>query len=335
MGFAIVSLHHLFVCSFRPLIPQNDFLGRMITSDQTEKDSTAIQQSRSPDTKIKGTEKPFNFLKLPGEIRNQIYNSVFEPQDYELNWLAKKKDLTYRVHESRPTPEDAAKDWKLHRQLLSQRSPNITLRRRQLDLPRRLKSPEPEKPPYELSPGPAALLLTCRQIHSEANAIFYGNHTFHFSSSGIFVKFLDSLTAESKAAIKALSFYYRPDTLEYMRARPEDSEGSRWIYNSSPLWTRACNRITREITGLEELSLRVWYDGIPACYFQDSWVRPWLAFRKSGLRRIQITGEHNVVRNWDISMIFHGWGEPYNDTILEQLTRELETFWPTQVSINP
>ena len=155
-------------------------------------------------------ETSFNLLELPAEIRNLIYNFVFQPQEFEINWLKKRKSLTYRAIGNHSTPDYYGKEWQLHRQRILERSPNIIRRRRQLDLPRRLRSSEADIPLYKLSPGPAALLLTCRQVRSEANAIFYGNHAFHLTSRNVLTRFLSSLTRESKAAIKSLRIWYNP-----------------------------------------------------------------------------------------------------------------------------
>lgn len=93
------------------------------------------------------------FLDFPGEIRNRIYDLVFTPEMYELRWADNtKKSLSYRF------PMRPAAGPRL--------APYIIRRRRLFDYPRRIRSNEVIGP-YHLSPGPAALLLTCKKVNEE------------------------------------------------------------------------------------------------------------------------------------------------------------------------
>lgn len=230
-------------------------------------------------------ERSFKFLELPAEIRNQIYNFIFQPKIFEIYWLTHGRDLIHRKHSSvESLPSTKFDDQRNHhRDMIRKKSPNITFQRRRWDLPTRLKYKNPITPPFEIPSGPAALLLTCTQIRAETTPIFYRTHEFHFTSRAIFKEFLCFLSQESKAFIRTLHIYYKPQLLD-----PNDTEE----------WEGICRQAAKELTALEELNLTMclpWHPipEMPAPPEQlDSekhWAKPWLAFRGRGLKRVRIS----------------------------------------------
>lgn len=230
-------------------------------------------------------EKGFKFLELPAEIRNQIYNIVFEPKIFEIYWLTQGKDLIHRKHSSVASlPSTNFDDQRNHhRDMIRKKSPNITFQRRRWDLPTRLKYKNPITPPFEIPSGPAALLLTCTQIRAETTPVFYGAHAFHFTSRTVFSKFLCLLRQDSKASIRTLHVYYKPQRLDA---------------NDTEEWERICQQAAEELTVLEELNITMclpWQPipDTPALSepldSEKHWARPWLAFRGRGLKRVCIS----------------------------------------------
>lgn len=108
----------------------------------------------------------FKFCDLPRELRSKICDYVFTPDFYKICWADKtKSSLTYQLPK-RPAYASPRLDSSVSRR-----------RRRLFDYPRRIRSNEVIEP-YKPSPGPAALLLTCKLVNEEASSLLYSKSTF-------------------------------------------------------------------------------------------------------------------------------------------------------------
>lgn len=214
---------------------------------------------------------PCHFLRLPGEIRNQIYAYAFEdPQDFHMKSLAKNKGLT-------------------HYQALKPRKGKlgVTLdgaatekRRRRFDLARRLHSKEPPSE-YVTATGPAALLQVNRLFHKETWHMFYARNTFIFTSHKVLQRFLSALNPHYKGAIRRLKLQYQTYGEPYCTVNQQwkDDEDSRWL--------QACTRAAQEMWGIEELHIKLRInDGPLRLNLEARWVQPLLAFRGRNLQRV-------------------------------------------------
>ena len=229
-----------------------------------------------------------SFLLLPGEIRNKIYDLVFQHHVFELQWNRPHNDLTYWVpgdsgaaclDSSIRSPRWQRRDPKLNPHL----NPNASQRRRLFDLPCRQHSSIPNRPIYQLSPGPAALLLTCRQIHNETCSIFYGNNTFCFTSRTLLQKFLSSINVVSRASIQRLRLQH----VTY--GDPYRTSNCVWKELHDTGWDKACHQAAEELNSLKELSIRLRVCDVPLVLnLTASWVAPFLAFRGRGLTKVEI-----------------------------------------------
>lgn len=232
------------------------------------------QTSRPPDTTTQSAQQwPFSrgppFLNLPGEIRNLIYNYVFPRELYQICCLDKRaKSLTYRF---------ATQPLKGPRL-----DPSVDRRRRLLDYPRRIRSNE-RVPIYELSPGPAAILLTCKQIHQEAASLLYTNSTFTFSSLRAFSTFLNTIRISCKKSIRSLHLkHYTAGNLGLTQTN-KGKEG----YDRK--WENICWKVRDELCNLKELSIVLTINDTPLVFGKEAaWKAPLLAFSGIGLKRCSI-----------------------------------------------
>ena len=220
---------------------------------------------------------PVKFLDLPGEVRNKIYGYAFTKEFFSIGWAEPSstsmkinvRSLTYSLPK-RPKNKSP------------QLAPGVCRRRRLFDLPRRLRSSE-AIPPYQLSPGPAALLLTCKTVNREATPLFYGNSTFTFHSQTIFQRFLDTIGTSSKASIRSMHLkhytaghpFYRPH--EWMKATYDDK------------WDDLCVQAAAELTSLEELSIDLTINDVPIAFtYHEKWMASLLEFEQCPLKRCSV-----------------------------------------------
>lgn len=231
------------------------------------------------------------FLEFPGEIRNLIYGYVFPRELYEIRCLDKSaRSLTYRSF------TQGLKGPRL--------DPSVSRRRRLWDYPRRIRSNELGIPLYELSPGPAAILLTCKKIHEEASSILYNNSTFTFSSLRAFSTFLNTIRISYKQSIRSLHLkHYTAGKLNLTNAKKgNDGYDQKWLY--------LCWKVRDELCNLKELSIVLTINDSPLVFGEDAtWKVPLLAFAGIGLRRC--------------SIILKGCA---NDTVLEVEAHKLRQF---------
>lgn len=225
--------------------------------------------SRPPHKAIQSAQQG-PFLEFPGEIRNLIYGYVFPREFYEIRCLDKSaRSLTYR------SGTQGLKGPRL--------DPSVSRRRRLWDYPRRIRSNECGIPIYELSPGPAAILLTCKQIHEEASSILYNNSTFTFSSLRASSAFLNTIRISCKQSIRSLHLkHYTAGKLDLTNAKQGKEEyDQKWLY--------LCWKVRDELCNLKELSIVLTINDSPLVFGEDAtWKVPLLAFAGIGLRRCSI-----------------------------------------------
>lgn len=232
------------------------------------------QTSRPPHATIQSAQqRPLSggppFLELPGEIRNLIYGYVFPRELYEIGCLSKKaKSLTYRFG------TQPLKGPRL--------DPSVDRRRRLLDYPRRIRSNECV-PLYELSPGPAAILLTCKQIHEEASLLLYTNSTFAFSSLQALSTFLNTIRTSCKQSIRSLHLKHHTAGILGLTETNKGTEQ----YNQK--WLDLCWKVRDELCNLKELGIVLTINDRPLFFGEGAaWKAPLLAFSGIGLERCSI-----------------------------------------------
>ncbi|KAL9134392.1 MAG: hypothetical protein Q9175_004431 [Cornicularia normoerica] len=220
----------------------------------------------------------FPFLKLPGELRNKIYDYGIVKQYYEIGWVDnnhKKKSLTYRLP-------------KLGKTQGPYLQPGATGRRRQLDHSRRVPS-QKRLAEGSIPPGPAALLTVCSKMHDEACSVFYSKSTFAFHGLGALRHFLDNLSPIATKALTRLVIKYRA------YGEPNRTEDQVWKAKHDRLWEDLCWRIADQCTSLTRLSLDLtlnksplWFapfDIIDEAGIGAKWIRPLWAFQDVGIQR--------------------------------------------------
>lgn len=220
------------------------------------------------------------FLALPGELRNKIYSYAFTPEFYQIGWAGKgqkrdpavktkKRSLTYCLPK-RPGCK------------MPQLAPDACRRRRLLDLPRRLQSNE-MIPEYRLSPGPAALLLTCKTVNEEASPWFYGNSTFTFECQGVFQDFMETIGKSSKEAIRSLHLKHYTAGNAFYRCNQE------YKTKFDRKWENLCWGASDELTSLEELGIDLTINEVPLRFHPDErWRLTLTAFADLELKRCSV-----------------------------------------------
>lgn len=214
---------------------------------------------------------PCHFLRLPGEIRNQIFAYAFgDPQDFQIKSLAKNKGLThYQALKPRKGKLVATLD-----------GAATEKRRRRFDLARRLRSKEPPSE-YGTAPGPASLLQVNRLFHRETWHIFYARNAFTFTSHRVLQRFLSALNPHYKGAIRRLTLHYQT------YGEPYRTDNQQWKDDDDSRWVQVCMRAAEELSGIEELHIKLRINDCPLrLNLEAGWVKPLLAFGGRNLQRV-------------------------------------------------
>lgn len=236
---------------------------------------------REPNTKRELRYAPkghFPFLKLPGELRNRIYDYQIGKQYYEINWVDqnhKNKSLTYRLP-------------RLGRACGPHLDSGAARRRRQLDCSRRVPS-QKRLPEGSIHPGPAALLAVCSKMHKEASSVFYSKSTFTFHGLGALRHFLNNLSPTATEALTRLAIRYRA------YGEPNRTEDQMWKAKHDRLWEDLCWRLADQCTSLTCLSLDLTLNKSPLWFapfdladqagIGAQWIKPLWAFQDVGIQR--------------------------------------------------
>ncbi|KAI4161863.1 MAG: hypothetical protein LQ342_004554 [Letrouitia transgressa] len=234
--------------------------------------SSVTPAARKPSSK--------SFCDLPGEIRNRIYDFSFPADTFEIVRVKGTSkvvvELTYlRYKNHQPSTASGPRI-----------TPEAARRRRLFDLPRRLRTLE-AVPPYELSPGPAALLLTCRKINAEATSIFYSKATFSFQHMRPLRRFLDTLRPCTRSCIRALILSHHTANLPVLVKDNWCKEKNDWH------WKDLCWQIACECEGLEALTLHLVIHDKPFMTGPDAcWMDPLCAFQDLHFKHCWVTLRH-------------------------------------------
>lgn len=220
----------------------------------------------------------FPFLKLPGELRNKIYDYAIVRQYYKIEWVTnshKSKSLTYRLP-------------KLGKAYEPHLNSGSAKRRRELDCSRREPSQKRLRE-GSIYPGPAALLAVCRDMHKEACSVFYSKSAFTFHRLGALRHFLNNLSPVATEALTRLSIKYRA------YGEPNRTEDQIWKAKHDRLWEDLCWRIADQCTSLTHLSLELTLNKSPLRFapfdladeagIGAQWIKPLRAFQDVGIER--------------------------------------------------
>ncbi|OAL34406.1 hypothetical protein AYO20_06249 [Fonsecaea nubica] len=227
-----------------PSRPQND----------TNRPSTApVAKASRPEPSP--SSKPFPFFKLPGEIRNRIYDLVIPEARVIISANHPQKEL----------------------QLMKRREP--------------LKKHKP--PPHRLlgqftsNPTESGLLLSCRQMNREAVKFIYSRTTFCFDRVVVLRSFLKTIPEQARASIQALEITH----VGY--AEPTWLADRRWKLRHDAKWAMVLRQIQEQVTSLRHLTLDVTFFDWPCRLdFSENWARPFLDLAGNGLHRVDFTLAH-------------------------------------------
>lgn len=217
--------------------------------------------------KKKRKKKP-NFLTLPGEIRNLVYQCYFR-DTYHCEHVGEGCDFS-------PV---APKTVKL---LSNTTTPKQNHKKRQTD-------PEPEKPlvirfprsnhhttqqPAWLNPH-GALILVCKQIHAETLPFLYHRITLLFQAPRRIATFLHTLSTPTRTHITTLHLHYTT------YGNPRATCDIIWQDKHIASWTRACKFASKTLVCLRKLEVDVWLsESAPKFNLRQRWLQPLWQFRR-------------------------------------------------------
>lgn len=169
-------------------------------------------------------------LRLPGEIRDKIYEYIFETHRVEIIRVKIKdakhpKRIRYRLQ---------------HRQLLPRDPVTHIVTSRGISFP--------------LSPLALALVFSCKEIYRETLLFQYSTTQFVFTSSKTIRSFLEKTNPEAQGAIRHLE-------LNHVMYNEPRLTAFRWCKDRSDMaWYLACHGMAYNFASLRELhlNLAVW-----------------------------------------------------------------------------
>ena len=212
-------------------------------------------------------------LELPGEIRNKIYDLIFTETHVRLCRGHGWKDQ---------------QDQKRGRRLGScgNHAPSPATRNHRFSCLPQQTGHHPT--PLGTMKNRAALLGSCHQIRAEAMDFIYARATFNFESPKLIDMFLNVAPAQGVRSIRKIELVHSTGGEPQLTAMRE------WKIRHDLKWQSTCERIAMEMTGLEELKLRLRICDWPTELNQAAcWAQPILVLRGAkGLARVQIILAH-------------------------------------------
>ncbi|KIW12337.1 hypothetical protein PV08_09614 [Exophiala spinifera] len=214
------------------------------------------QTSTQPTPAVKPI-KPFPFFKLPGEIRNRIYDLVVPDTQVSVTSNHPQKEYNLLKAQNR-----TAKQVKCPRHRLSGR--------------------------FQGEAAPVVMLLTCRQMYEELAPIIYSRTTFSFDSFVIINKLLNRVKNTLVANIERLEVTHKGYSEPALMADRE------WKLRHDARWAATLGRIKAEMEGLRRLKLDLTiYDWPCSLTITEKWAHPLLHLAGNGLERVDISLEHD------------------------------------------
>ncbi|KIV77863.1 hypothetical protein PV11_09641 [Exophiala sideris] len=200
--------------------------------------------------------KPFPFFKLPGEIRNKIYDLVVPKT---------------RVVISASHPQKELDQLKTQQPLEKHKRPRCRLSGK-----------------FAGEPAPKALLFTCRQMNREAVEFIYARTTFCFDRFVVINKFLNVVPKTGVRSIESLQITH----MGY--SEPQWMDDRVWKLRHDVKWKKTLERTKEQMTSLSRLKLDLTFFDWP-CRLETSekWARPLLHLAGDGLDWVDITLNHD------------------------------------------
>lgn len=226
--------------------------------------------------------KPCLFFRLPGELRNKVYELVFEPCALEIQWLERRKSLTYWVYHSGDAGPSIVESLALmtNGPLWQPIFRNAVI---DADYVGEWRKTENTMVMCKHNNSPAALLLTSRAIHDEAITMFYGRTSFGFASRGLLEKFLNTINPLAKASLSKLFVYHET------YGDPYSTKDVRWKEVHDEKWEKFCEKLSVELVSLEDLRILVRINDQPLkLHLKAEWVYPLLSFEASKLQKFKL-----------------------------------------------
>ena len=246
------------------------------------KTETTTKAKVKAKTEAKKGKKIIGFLSLPGEIRNRIYQYYFQDA-YRCELVGQGCNFT--VHtlatiklqgapQLKNWPRESDRPWldkSKAEDALVLRFPRI---RRTAYNHKRFRSS-----PYKgykgwLNPH-GALILVCKQVHTETLPLFCRRIEFVFEAPQRVSGFLHKVPAHNHVNITKIHLYYTT------YGSPSAARDTVWQDKHIESWTRACKVVAKSLTCLQNLKINVWInENAPRFNLRQKWLQPLLQFRR-------------------------------------------------------
>lgn len=201
------------------------------------------------------------FLDLPGEIRNKIYDLVFEAHVL----VTVKHPAKHRLNNSDSSPQ-------------SHRASRIRLSNQRL-YPHSTVSDAR----YWTRPD---LLRVSHQIHDEALTYLYANTTFRFASLLTVNKFVNVAPAEGLKAVRKLELQHST------YGEPKLLVDRKWKQLHDRKWMRTCRQLSEKMINVEHLKIDLRICDWPTqLNLAAAWAKPLLLLKDKDLAEVRLTHE--------------------------------------------
>jgi hypothetical protein len=218
------------------------------------------------------TKKIRGFFALPGEIRNQIYQYCFQ-DGFRCEIVGKGCQFT-SIKPKTVKLWSGAMQLKHHPRDYWGKSKNsrpltvrITGRLGRYNIVQGLRTCWLD--------SLCALILVCKQIHTETLPLFYRRTTFVFEAPHRIINFFRVVPQQNLVNVTKLHLYYTT------YGNPSSACDVVWQEKHVESWTRACKVTSKRLTYLRELEFEIWInDNAPKFNLRQRWLQPLLQFRR-------------------------------------------------------
>lgn len=265
-----------------PRMPSNQFnsartmstKGKKIVASDGVAANTSVQMPMVLESGMQNSVKPqkYGFFDLPGEIRNKIYEHVFDERRVVVRKAHGRKKVG--ADDNKPVgggqrPSDTRED----SQHSNTNKPSKTYTG--LYVKKSIIQGKVFRSSNKEAHVNVDILFTCRKAYEEGICYLYANTTFYFGSFKSIRRLLRHCRSEALASIRHLELYH------VIYGEPALTVDREWKMRDDDRWLKVCISMSEQLTGLQTLRLDLRICDWPTqLNLEASWAQPILELGK-------------------------------------------------------
>ena len=218
-------------------------------------------------------------MKLPGELRNRIYDMIFIKGNVRIGWLSRGRQLTYELQQKNGKWKGPIKADKMSKIWAAVRR----FDRNPLHHYRIIDEDNPASR-YDQAGGIAALMVCCKPIYLETVTLFYSSFRYEFGNTNTMRLFLDRLSYHTMAGIHTISLHHET----YGVPHQTNFVGFKSLHDD--FFLNFCNHVAHALVNLRSFSISMQINEQAPLQLNLTapWILPLLAFAHRNLQHAEV-----------------------------------------------